>query len=251
MPRTTLTISTESRNYTVQGGVREIDALFDRLVAETFKPMSKDEMHMGIDYAEGPDYSVEGDTVTPNPQYERLRGRSACPDQIIVHNFAAKKPEEVEVIIPLSPAVKEAVDTTTSAEKVNKPSEDVAWHKDPTPVQDPTPHAHTEPRKWKSFLMIECEHCGKVKGFNSKQEIDTFRCDCGQHTPLGDLVPMTAMCECGKHWRYFTNMTRDNYELNCINCGSPIPVFWNDKKGKYETLIEALPREHKKKGGKK
>lgn len=247
MPRTTLTITTESRNYTVQGDVHEIDTLFDRLVAETFKPVSADTCTAGIDYASGPDFTSDGETTTPNPSYERLRGRSAGPDRLIIHRTADTEGQH-EVAIPLSPEMRQAVPPENEvAERKEDPVEE------PTstpPVQKEEPTTTKEPRKYKGFLMIKCEHCGKVKGFNSKMEIDTFRCECGAQTPLGELVPMTALCECGKHWRYLTNLTQDAYELNCIHCGSPIPVFWNDKKHKYETLIETLPREHKK-GGKK
>ena len=91
-----------------------------------------------------------------------------------------------------------------------------------------------------------------MRGFKPAHEISSYKCDCGGVTELGKLVPLTALCECGKRWRYLTNLTQDSYELNCIHCGSPIPVFFNDKKGKYETILEALPpQKGKKKGGKK
>lgn len=198
MQRTTLTISTESRSYTVQGTNSDIDALFDHLVSETFKPVCNEKVN---------DEVTEVATVTSE---EPVEATSATAEE-----------EHVEEVIENRGCVS-------------------------------SPDEEGEPKKYKGFLLIKCQHCGEVRGFNSRNEISSYKCDCGGETPLGKLIPLTALCECGKRWRYLTNLTQDSYELNCIHCGSPIPVFFNDKKGKYETLLEALPpQKGKKKGGKK
>ena len=184
MQRTTLTISTESRSYTVQGTNSDIDALFDHLVSETFKPVCNEKVN---------DEVTEVATVTSE---EPVEATSATAEE-----------EHVEEVIENRGCVS-------------------------------SPDEEGEPKKYKGFLLIKCQHCGEVRGFNSRNEISSYKCDCGGETPLGKLIPLTALCECGKRWRYLTNLTQDSYELNCIHCGSPIPVFFNDKKGK-------------KKGGKK
>lgn len=213
MFRTTLTISTESRSYTVQGNTADVDALFDHLVSETFKP-------------------VRATTEVPNE-----------PD------FAPAEAPSEEPVVPTTfeePAHEEPVEPSVAT--VEEPTEEVSEPEcSNTPVEE-----EAEPRKYRGFLLIKCKHCGEVRGFNSRNDISSYKCDCGGETPLGKLVPLTALCECGKRWRYLTNLTTDSYEMNCIHCGSPIPVFFNEKKGKYETLLEALPpQKGKKKGGKK
>lgn len=228
--RATLTISTGNRNYTVQGEPSEVDKLFDRLVQATFVPVNQPMFIppiMGCDMSDGHDMTAEVPTTAK---------------------------EEVK------PATfKEEVKTPEPAPKKEEPKKEQKkeYCTEPNGVipEEPSEHEHTEeptstePRKYRGFLVVKCEHCGKTKGFLARQEISNYRCDCGGITPLGDLVPLTALCECGKRWRYMTNMTDDSFEINCIHCGSPIPVFWNDKKHKYETLFENIPKN--KKGGKK
>ena len=205
MQRTTLTVSTESRSYTVQGTENNIDALFDHLVAETFKPVD----------------------TTPS---------------------AVEEPEPATSEEPVVPAtVEEPVETTPATDKED-PADEVIENGGCASTSE----EESEPKKYGGFLLIKCAHCGEVRGFKPVHEISSYKCDCGGVTELGKLVPLTALCECGKRWRYLTNLTQDSYEMNCIHCGSPIPVFFNDKKGKYETLLEALPpQKGKKKGGKK
>lgn len=210
MQRTTLTISTESRSYTVQGTENNIDALFDHLVAETFKPVDTTPSAV-----EEPEPATSEEPVVP-----------ATVEENVVE-------EPVEAPAP-------AVEETTVEEVVENRG------------CASTSEEEGEPKKYGGFLLIKCAHCGEVRGFKPAHEISSYKCDCGGVTELGKLVPLTALCECGKRWRYLTNLTQDSYEMNCIHCGSPIPVFFNDKKGKYETLLEALPpQKGKKKGGKK
>ena len=210
MQRTTLTISTESRSYTVQGTENNIDALFDHLVAETFKPVD----------------------TTPSAIEEP---EPATSEEIVVPATVEESVVEEPVKAPATAVEKATVEEVVENGGCASTSEE-----------------ESEPKKYGGFLLIKCAHCGEVRGFKPAHEISSYKCDCGGVTELGKLVPLTALCECGKRWRYLTNLTQDSYELNCIHCGSPIPVFFNDKKDKYETLLEALPpQKGKKKGGKK
>lgn len=95
-----------------------------------------------------------------------------------------------------------------------------------------------EPGSWKykGFLLIKCQHCGKLKGLCAKIPIDTYICGCGGKTPIQNLVNATAVCECGKKWSYRTNANDQMIEVNCIQCGSPIDLKWNARRGMYVTL---------------
>ena len=91
--------------------------------------------------------------------------------------------------------------------------------------------------QYRGFLLIKCEHCGQRKSFNANSPIDTFRCEkCHQYTPLKNLTPVFAECECGKRWKYRTNETTDLLEINCLECGSPISLSLNTRKKVYATI---------------
>ena len=100
------------------------------------------------------------------------------------------------------------------------------------------PWAAPEERKrgHKGFLLIKCQHCGKLKGFCAKTPIHTYICDCGGKTPIQNLVHASASCKCGKTWRYRTNADDKMIEINCIKCGNLIDLIWNARRGIYATL---------------
>lgn len=92
--------------------------------------------------------------------------------------------------------------------------------------------------KYKGFIYWKCADCGNVRGFCLKKESKGVHCmDCGSdHLFKEPLKPLYAQCECGSQFRYLTNMDEDMFDMDCINCSSPIPVKWNDKKKIYETI---------------
>lgn len=231
--RATLTISTGNRNYTVQGEPSEVDKLFDRLVQATFVPVNQPMFIppiMGCGMSDGHDMTAK----VPVPSRAQEEVKPVTVEEEVKPSEPAPKKEE-----PKEEPKKEYC-TEPNGAVSEEPSE-------PEHTEEPSSN---EPRKYRGFLVVKCEHCGKTKGFLARQEISNYKCDCGGITPLGDLVPLTALCECGKRWRYMTNMKDDSFEINCIHCGSPIPVFWNDKKHKYETLFENLPGNKSKKNKK-
>lgn len=92
---------------------------------------------------------------------------------------------------------------------------------------------------YKGFLLIRCGKCGHVRAFNSKYELNWYKCgECGEETALEELVPLWAQCECGRHSRYYTNIDTAMTEVNCITCGAPVAVEWNAKKKCYQTIQE-------------
>lgn len=91
-------------------------------------------------------------------------------------------------------------------------------------------------RQYSGFLFIKCSHCGEYRGFYTKSRLTSYHCNkCGSETPLEDLIPLRAKCECGKEWNYLTNMTEKAFDINCIECGSPISVFYNSRKDNYSS----------------
>lgn len=92
--------------------------------------------------------------------------------------------------------------------------------------------------KYRGFMYVKCSECGSIKGFYSKKELDHYHCDnCGARTDFENpLVLLWVNCECGERFRYWTNMTDPAFDVNCLNCGAPVAVQWNEHKGLYETI---------------
>ena len=104
------------------------------------------------------------------------------------------------------------------------------------PSVPPVPAVHNPEQGDKGFLYIRCEECGKEKGFCAKEPAKIQHCTCGHDTELKDLVVLWANCECGQKSKYLTNMGEYLFDMNCIKCGSPVPVKWNKQKRLYETV---------------
>lgn len=88
---------------------------------------------------------------------------------------------------------------------------------------------------YKGFLYIKCEACGKIKGFCTKG-ISGHTCTCGHVTPLKNLRPLHVNCQCGKSFKYLTNLEEEMFDIPCIECGNPVAVSWNPKKKLYQTI---------------
>lgn len=90
--------------------------------------------------------------------------------------------------------------------------------------------------EYKGFLYIKCEKCGGIKGFCVKDKLKYYKCECGHKTELNDLKRLLVSCECGRFFRYQTNMTQTEFDVCCRDCGSPVAVEWNNKRKRYETM---------------
>ena len=108
------------------------------------------------------------------------------------------------------------------------------------PDEDEYPIPATEPeqkRGYSGFLYIKCPGCGEARAFCSKYELTFYKCpDCGTKTPLDNMTPLYINCECGGRSRYLTNEDEFAFDVNCIECGSPVAVKYNRRKKIYETI---------------
>lgn len=93
-----------------------------------------------------------------------------------------------------------------------------------------------EPEEYRGFLLIKCQHCGKVKGFCSKTPMSKYTCECGKVTPLRGLKPAHLHCKCGSCWKYKTNITDETFDYNCLNCGNPVSMQLNNRRNTYVTI---------------
>lgn len=93
-----------------------------------------------------------------------------------------------------------------------------------------------EPEEYRGFLLIKCQHCGKVKGFCSKTPMSKYTCECGKVTPLHGLKPAHLHCKCGSYWKYKTNITDETFDYNCLNCGNPVSMQLNNRRNTYVTI---------------
>lgn len=111
---------------------------------------------------------------------------------------------------------------------------------EPEGLTQPDPMMEPEPihKSYRGFLYIKCQHCGEERGFCAKQPVSEYKCrTCGKVTPFEELADLNVDCECGKHFYYHTNMTEYAFDVDCIECGTPVAVKWNKKKKMYVTIV--------------
>lgn len=89
---------------------------------------------------------------------------------------------------------------------------------------------------YRGFLMVQCESCGKVKGFCANVPISEYTCECGQVTQLHDLRPVHLECKCGSEFTYRTNITGKRFDFPCLHCGSPVDLALNKRGTAYVTF---------------
>lgn len=113
--------------------------------------------------------------------------------------------------------------------------EPVIHKKEELPKAKPTENGEYS---YKGFIYIRCPECGEIRGTCYKNERSSYRCQtCGNDIPFTKpLVPLYVRCQCGKPSKYLTNMTEDIFDINCIECGNPVAVQYNDRKNIYETI---------------
>lgn len=88
------------------------------------------------------------------------------------------------------------------------------------------------------FMYIKCERCGSERAYCQKAPSEYSICKrCGSRTYFTEpLKQILVGCECGQRSRYLTNMTEDMFDIQCIDCGSPVAVKYNQKTKRYETI---------------
>ena len=95
-----------------------------------------------------------------------------------------------------------------------------------------------ERQKYTGFLHVKCPDCGNTVSFCTKKGVIGVNCnECGCRELFEEpLKPVHIKCECGKQSKYMTNRTEEMFDIECINCGTPVAVKYNAKKGIYETI---------------
>lgn len=93
-----------------------------------------------------------------------------------------------------------------------------------------------EEEGYKGFLLVECQHCGRRKGFCTKKRITEYRCECGEYTQLKNMIPAHLECKCGKTYKYMTNITDREFEFDCLTCGNPVALKLNKRQTAYVTV---------------
>ena len=104
----------------------------------------------------------------------------------------------------------------------------------------PTPTKKPKKRKaYKGFLYLECEDCGKKKGFFAHSLIDEYSCSCGHMTKLEGLCEAEVVCHaCGNKITYQTNMIDRQFEIECLRCKAPVQLELTRDADRYVTVEE-------------
>lgn len=107
-----------------------------------------------------------------------------------------------------------------------------------TEAEDAGSSGHKNSDAHSGFLYIKCEYCGTERAYCQKAPSEYSICKrCGSRTYFTEpLKQILVSCECGQRSRYLTNMTDDMFDIQCIDCGSPVAVKYNQKTKCYETI---------------
>ena len=91
------------------------------------------------------------------------------------------------------------------------------------------------------FMSIQCEKCGDIRGFNSKEVLEYSRCkECDHKTLLTDLAPAVLHCKCGSMVVVNTNMTDAIITITCPFCKAPVDLELDRAGRGYETLEDEV-----------
>ncbi len=179
-----------------------------------------------------------------------MKVRVSMPEASIAIDFEEGKALEVfeklnEVLLAMKKKGKVVTpeESVVHVKTVIKPKTEVLSKQETSPLPVSILEELGEPPvsvlpKYKGFMHIKCPKCGKIKDFYMKKESDHYHCDdCGARTEFEKpLVPLWVHCECGRRFRYLTNMTDPMFDINCLDCGAPVAVKWNENKQVYETI---------------
>ena len=94
------------------------------------------------------------------------------------------------------------------------------------------------PGPYTGFMYIECPSCGERRGFNAKAEMNNYHCvACRSTCELPPaLTPLYVVCECGRRFRYLTNIDDMMFDITCLSCGSPVAIMFNNNTGVFESV---------------
>ena len=91
------------------------------------------------------------------------------------------------------------------------------------------------------FLSIQCEKCGDVRGFNSRETLQYSRCkECDHKTFLTDLAPAIVKCKCGSSAAISTNMTDAVITITCPFCKAPVDLELDRSGREYRTMEDEV-----------
>lgn len=94
----------------------------------------------------------------------------------------------------------------------------------------------------KGFVHFRCRGCGAERTFYTKGWINQYTCpECGEKMWLRGLHRAKASCKCGTRSNYTTNIEDSGFDIPCVRCGAPMPVFWVPGRNRYEYAGWAPP----------
>lgn len=104
------------------------------------------------------------------------------------------------------------------------------------PISAVMPSVKKNEESYRGFLLIQCDDCGKLRGFYAKTPQTYYFCDCGHETKLENLRPAFINCKkCGDSFKYMTNVKDYAFTYRCLNCGETAYLRLNQKGNAYIT----------------
>lgn len=104
------------------------------------------------------------------------------------------------------------------------------------PISAVMPAVKKNEESYRGFLLIQCEDCGKLRGFYAKTPQTHYFCECGNETKLENLLPVFLNCKkCGDGFKYMTNVKDYDFTYGCLHCGATAYLTLNQKGNAYIT----------------
>ena len=92
----------------------------------------------------------------------------------------------------------------------------------------------------KDFCISNALYVGEKKDFVRRMVLLIMNVNADIKTHLEDLKPMYVHCDCGKDFKYLTNMDQDTFNYKCINCGDIVKIRINKRGTAHTTDMKNL-----------
>lgn len=131
--------------------------------------------------------------------------------------------------------------------------EEVAEHLtgDSTEQENPAPEAepveeqqeirepeetNSSPYTYRGMMYIKCPACGEIQGTCYRYYKNHHICKaCGEKQLFREpLRFVKAICpQCGKEWKYHTNIRMQMFSMPCLECQASMQLYWSPEEDRY------------------
>lgn len=89
---------------------------------------------------------------------------------------------------------------------------------------------------YRGMMYIKCPACGEIQGTCYRYYKNHYVCKaCGEKQLFREpLRFVKATCpQCGKEWKYHTNIRMQMFSMPCLECQASIQLYWSPEEDRY------------------